>query len=106
MNLEFLNESHGQSVTNGQRIAMQDMMSHEQQGIPIPMDSSSAEDNIGIQKSLDFVLAYVDNGNLNHAERREIFEKNLREQGLELDYEQNRQLCFVKIHAPQVIYKN
>lgn len=102
MNLSFHDGSASHPTTNGRWDTMQTMMSMEQQEIPIPMDSSSAEDHIDAGKFLDFVLAYVDNGNLNHAERREMFEKDLKDQGLELEYEQNRQLCFVKIHAPQV----
>ena len=58
--------------------------------------------NVQKNESVDFVLAYVDNNNQSHMQRREVFEDGLLDQGLELEYEQNRQLCFVKIHAPKV----
>lgn len=48
------------------------------------------------------MLAYVDNSNSVFARKREIFEKSLLDQGLHLEYEQNRQLGFVKIHASKV----
>ncbi|XP_015606039.1 anoctamin-5 [Cephus cinctus] len=81
------------------------MISLEQEQIPIPMETfdQSINDDNGKTKAVDFVLAYVDNRNQSHMERRELFESELRDQGLELEYEQNRQLCFVKIHAPQEV---
>lgn len=55
-------------------------------------------------KSVDYVLVYLDinSNNINNAQKREAFEKSLVEQGLQLQYEQNRQLCFVKIYASKV----
>ena len=44
----------------------------------------------------------MDNNNHNHARKREDFESSLLDQGLELEYEQNRHLGFVKINAPKV----
>lgn len=55
------------------------------------------------KEDVDFVLVYVDNGNSIHAQKRETFEKALMEQGLRLEYEQNRQLCIVKLYASEVI---
>lgn len=65
------------------------------------IESAQAEKEQKISR-VDFVLAYVDNNNQNHAHRRELFEESLLDQGLELEYEQNRQLCFVKVCAPKV----
>lgn len=66
---------------------------------------NSSEDEINRSKKIDFVLAYMDDGNFIHAQKREVFQAALRDQGLELYHEQNGALCFVKVHAPQVIRK-
>lgn len=55
------------------------------------------------EEKVDFVLAYIDNNNHNHARKREEFENSLLDQGLELEYEQNRHLGFVKINASKVV---
>ncbi|XP_057333103.1 anoctamin-5-like isoform X2 [Microplitis mediator] len=64
---------------------------------------NSSEDEINRSKKIDFVLAYMDDGNFIHAQKREVFQAALRDQGLELYHEQNGALCFVKVHAPQEV---
>lgn len=48
------------------------------------------------------MLVYADNGNILQAQKRKAFEKSLIEQGLELQYEENCQLHFIKICATEV----
>ncbi|KAF5304573.1 hypothetical protein FQA39_LY09624 [Lamprigera yunnana] len=50
---------------------------------------------------VDFVLAYVDDGNIRRQQIRETFEKHLEEVGLVLERETNQKINFIKIHAPQ-----
>lgn len=102
MNFSFTEQP--ESGVEGRWDAMQTMMSLEQQDVPVQIDGNPTTENVDKEKPIDFVLAYVDNDNLSNAERREVFEKDLRDQGLELEFEQNRKLCFVKIHAPQVFH--
>lgn len=56
--------------------------------------------------TVDFILAYQgaqEQHNLNHEEKRKIFERNLTEEGLILEYEETQKLHFVKIHAPKEV---
>ena len=56
--------------------------------------------NDGIS-SVDFVLVWSDHNNPEeHSLKREIFEKNLRKEGLKLEREKNAHLNFIKISAP------
>lgn len=64
---------------------------------------NSSEDELNKNKKVDFVLAYMDDGNLSHAQKREEYQNALRDQGLELYHEQTGSVCFIKIYAPQVI---
>ncbi|XP_061192079.1 anoctamin-4-like isoform X3 [Saccostrea echinata] len=59
------------------------------------------------KRKIDFVLAYEpgDTEDPKKKQRRETFEKNLIEEGLELEYEgkessKNGKTCFVKVHTP------
>lgn len=55
----------------------------------------------GGNKSVDFALAYADDGNFQHELRRATFEKHLEEVGLILERDTNqKKIHFVKIHAP------
>ncbi|XP_033214628.1 anoctamin-5-like [Belonocnema kinseyi] len=78
------------------------MISLEQIQIPLPVEPSQSDNGEKVEK-VDFVLAYVDNNNHNHARKREEFESRLLDQGLELEYEATRQLGFVKINAPKEV---
>ncbi|XP_023034609.1 anoctamin-1 isoform X1 [Drosophila willistoni] len=55
-------------------------------------------------RSIDFVLAYTVNAHepteQENIEKRRVFETNLLNQGLEVEYSQKEQIYFVKIHAP------
>ncbi|XP_014203700.1 anoctamin-3-like isoform X2 [Copidosoma floridanum] len=53
--------------------------------------------------TVDFVLVYVYNGNTAQTQKRKAFEKSLIDQGLQLKYEQNSQLRFVKIYASEEV---
>lgn len=91
---------------NGRYELMEKMICSEQHDVPVPIAlNNTNNDDDKNKKQTDFVLVFVDNGNIHHAQKREEFENELRDQGLELEYEQNRQLCFVKINAPQVLEK-
>lgn len=92
-------------IDNSQYDATEKMIPLEQRGQTISIDVQDSVRNIKVNKQIDFILAFVDNGNLNHGHRREEFEAGLRDQGLELEYEQNGSINFVKIHAPLVIFK-
>ncbi|KAK0082080.1 hypothetical protein PV325_011109 [Microctonus aethiopoides] len=87
-------------IDNSQYDATEKMIPLEQRGQTISIDVQDSVRNIKVNKQIDFILAFVDNGNLNHGLRREEFEAGLRDQGLELEYEQNGPINFVKIHAP------
>ncbi|KAM8704225.1 hypothetical protein ACLKA7_008772 [Drosophila subpalustris] len=56
------------------------------------------------KRSIDFVLAYKINVHEpteeENAEKRRVFQENLINQGLELEFTQKEQIYFVKIHAP------
>ncbi|EDW15082.1 anoctamin-1 isoform X3 [Drosophila mojavensis] len=56
------------------------------------------------KRSIDFVLAYRTNPNeateAENEEKRRIFQENLIQQGLEVEFSQKDQIYFVKIHAP------
>ncbi|EDV33579.2 uncharacterized protein Dana_GF21590, isoform D [Drosophila ananassae] len=58
-------------------------------------------------RSVDFVLAY--NGEVQleeHRRKREIFEANLRREGLQLEHNKVQRVHFIKIHAPaEVLYR-
>ncbi|XP_063990308.1 anoctamin-5-like isoform X1 [Diachasmimorpha longicaudata] len=90
-------------MCNGRWDATQHMISSEQQDLPIPMKPLKDPGSESRPKQIDFILVYMDNGNLTHELKREEFENELRDQGLQLEYEQNRQLVFIKIHAPKEV---
>ncbi|CAH1155880.1 unnamed protein product [Phaedon cochleariae] len=50
--------------------------------------------------SVDFVLAYDEQGKAEDVEKRKTFEKNLVTTGLLLEREENQRIHFVKIHVP------
>ncbi|XP_076035437.1 anoctamin-5-like [Oratosquilla oratoria] len=57
------------------------------------------------KRRIDFVLVYKDDEDLGAVERRKMFEKNLEEEGLELELEdksqsQDGQTYYLKVHAP------
>ncbi|XP_070139021.1 anoctamin-6 isoform X6 [Drosophila bipectinata] len=58
-------------------------------------------------RSVDFVLAY--NGEIQleeHRRKREIFETNLRREGLQLEHNKVQRVHFIKIHAPaELLYR-
>ncbi|KAL7288575.1 hypothetical protein TKK_0017314 [Trichogramma kaykai] len=68
---------------------------------------AQSETNLDVNEDeenpVDFVLAFMDNGNANQAHRRAQFESSLLEQGLQLEYEQTGSLGFVKIYAPEEV---
>lgn len=76
------------------------MISLEQIQMTLPANNNPNEEK---DEKVDFVLAYIDSNNHNHARKREEFENSLLEQGLELEYEQNRHLGFVKINASKEV---
>ncbi|XP_012289037.1 anoctamin-4 [Orussus abietinus] len=80
----------------------QRMISLEQENLPAPMTTSQPEEIDNISR-VDFVLVHMQNGNRNHAQKREVFEGDLMDQGLELEYEYNQSLCFIKIYAPKEV---
>ncbi|KAH8406732.1 hypothetical protein KR222_008167 [Zaprionus bogoriensis] len=55
-------------------------------------------------RSIDFVLAYKINAHepteAENVEKRRVFQDNLKQQGLEIEFSQKEQIYFVKIHAP------
>ncbi|XP_034936380.1 anoctamin-5-like isoform X2 [Chelonus insularis] len=103
--MELNQASNNYSTTNNALNVTKQWLSLEQQQVPIPMEISSSTENLDqCDKPIDFVLVYMDTGNnVNHAERRQEFESALNDQGLELEYEHNGPLCFIKIHAPQEV---
>lgn len=102
MDLTRSDPSNNKASGNDRWDATEKMISLEQRDSPIAMDvRDSMDDKKSMDGVTDFVLAYVDNGNLNHQHKREEFETELKDQGLELEYEQTGQLFFVKIHVPQ-----
>ncbi|XP_008215745.1 anoctamin-5 isoform X1 [Nasonia vitripennis] len=82
----------------------QRIISMEQDNYPSQTETNVVnESQNNSAEGVDFVLAYVDNGNSVQAQKREAFERSLLDQGLHLEYEQNRQLCFVKIYASEEV---
>lgn len=53
--------------------------------------------------SVDFVLAYDEQGDHRNVEKRQIFESNLETVGLLLEREENQRIHFVKIHVPREV---
>ncbi|XP_074041423.1 anoctamin-2 isoform X3 [Leptinotarsa decemlineata] len=53
--------------------------------------------------SVDFVLAYDEQGQPDDVEKRKTFEKNLETTGLILEHEENQRIHFVKIHVPKEV---
>ncbi|CAH1180912.1 unnamed protein product [Phyllotreta striolata] len=53
--------------------------------------------------SVDFVLAYDDQGKDADVEKRRIFEANLEANGLILEREENQRIHFIKIHVPREV---
>lgn len=53
--------------------------------------------------SVDFVLAYDEQGKQDNIRRRNVFETNLENNGLILEREENQRIHFVKIHVPMEI---
>ncbi|CAG0884101.1 unnamed protein product [Darwinula stevensoni] len=84
-----------EAETNGEAIRMQEL-------------SEGKSPDLYFQdgrRCIDFILAWkMDDQHLqlHHVQRREVFEKNLEEEGLELEFEDNveSQLRFIKVHAP------
>ncbi|KAH8276085.1 hypothetical protein KR018_002378 [Drosophila ironensis] len=58
-------------------------------------------------RSVDFVLAYNGEAQVeDHRSKREIFEANLRREGLQLEHNKVQRVHFIKIHAPaEVLYR-
>ncbi|XP_073835487.1 anoctamin-2-like [Musca autumnalis] len=58
-------------------------------------------------REVDFVLAYIGTDQLeDHIRKREIFETNLKKEGLQLEYDKTQSVHFVLIHAPKdVLYR-
>lgn len=105
-----LDNLNDKKLTNSRYELMENMICMEQKDGQVPIDVPTTNDNDidnddddEVIKQTDFVLVYLENGNIHNMQKREEFEAELRDQGLELEYEQNRQLCFVKINAPQVL---
>ncbi|KAH8409217.1 hypothetical protein KR009_010799, partial [Drosophila setifemur] len=59
------------------------------------------------KRSVDFVLAYNGEDQVEeHRRKREIFEANLRREGLQLEHNKVQRVHFIKIHAPaEVLYR-
>ncbi|KAH0560411.1 anoctamin-5-like [Cotesia glomerata] len=96
------------STPNGTWDLSEKMINLERDGDLPPTSSSielgnSSEDEMNKNKKVDFVLAYMDDGNLSHAQKREEYQTALRDQGLELYHEQTGSVCFIKIYAPQEV---
>ncbi|XP_012266555.2 anoctamin-4-like isoform X2 [Athalia rosae] len=88
-------------MDDSQGDASQKMIALEQQNRSVPLEVIIPNCN-GDKELPDFVLAYVDQ-EPNNVARRKTFEQNLLDQGLRLEYEQNQNLCFVKIYSTQEV---
>ncbi|XP_076257406.1 anoctamin-1-like isoform X2 [Rhynchophorus ferrugineus] len=53
--------------------------------------------------SVDFVLAYDEQGNEEQKQKRKRFESNLQNTGLFLEREENQRIHFVKLHVPRPV---
>ncbi|XP_058804828.1 anoctamin-4-like isoform X2 [Phymastichus coffea] len=103
--MDIFGNANGSKVDNDVPLELsQRIITIEQDNFPIQSDINiSYQEYQNVSDDVDFVLAYVENGNATNAQKRELFERSLLEQGLQLEYEENRHLCFVKIYASKEV---